>query len=194
MAVGMGSKKDAVNAPGTKMVWPLPPNEPKIKFVRSISRPDDIGIKKGFFRKIWEFVAGRSEKQIVKPFAVAVDDKGVLYVTDTVSLSVHVFDQTEGGYSVIEEPEQGKFASPVGIDADREGNVFVSDSLLNRVYVFSSDGKYLRDIKPPDGEGRFQRPTGIAVNRQEGVLYLVDTIACKVHAYSTEGQHLFSFG
>ena len=189
-----GIKKDVVSEPAIKIIWPLPPNEPKIQFVRSITRPDDMGIKKGFFRKIWELVAGASEKQIIKPFGIAVDDSDVLYVTDTALLSVHVYDQEIGGCRVIGEPEHGRFASPVSVDTDKHGNIFISDSLQNRVYVFSKKGTYLRDIKSPDDEGAFLRPTGIAVNRQEGLLYIVDTIGCKINVYSTGGQYKFSFG
>src|SRR4030067_2384430 len=194
MTIGMGSKKDAVTTPEKKITWPLPPLEPKIEFVRSINKPDDLGIKKGFFKKLWEVIAGESENQITKPFGIAVDDKGKLYVTDTASLSVHVFDQINGNYNVIREPERGMFVSPVGVDVDKKGNIFIADSILKRIYVFSEKGKYLRDLKPPADDLAFQRPTGIAINREAGLLYIVDTIASKVHVYTTDGQYKFSFG
>lgn len=38
------------------------------------------------------------------------------------------------------------------------------------------------------------RPTGIAVDRDAGLLYIMDTIAHCVHVYTAGGQHKFSFG
>jgi DNA-binding beta-propeller fold protein YncE len=192
--LGMGSRKDAMKSSQTKIFWPLPPDEPKIEFVRSITKPDDSGRKKGFFKKLWEFVAGESEKQIAKPFGIAVDNQGNLYVTDTALASVHVFNLKEGGYRVLKDPKNGRFISPVGVDVDKEGKVFVSDSLLRQVLVYSPKGKHLMDIKPPRGEELFQRPTGIAVNSGEDLLYIVDTLACAIHVYSTSGDYKFSFG
>jgi hypothetical protein len=78
MSIGMGSGKPAGEVQKQRLVWPPPPWEPKIEFLYSISSPDDMQIKKGFFRRVWEFVAGESREGIIKPFGVFADDNGRL--------------------------------------------------------------------------------------------------------------------
>lgn len=188
----MGPGNDVIPAPENRFVWPPPPYEPKIEFVKNIRKLDDIGVKKGFFRRLWEFVAGIGvEGQISRPFGVTVDAEGKLYVTDTADPSLHIFDLINGKYRIIEGTRNVHFASPVSVDTDKDGNIFVSDSIQRRVYAFAKDGRYLMTI---GDDNTFQRPTGIAINKTAGLLYVVDTIACKIHAYTTKGQYKFSFG
>ncbi|MBI5344994.1 MAG: hypothetical protein HZB83_06635, partial [Deltaproteobacteria bacterium] len=40
------------------LIWPSPPEPARISYLMSISRPDDIGVNKGFFKKLVEFVLG----------------------------------------------------------------------------------------------------------------------------------------
>lgn len=192
ITLGMGPRKDVITTPEKRVVWPPPPFEPKIEFVKSITRPEDIGVKKGFFRKLYELFVGKaSEGQIIRPFGIAADDKGRLYIADTGAMSLHIFDLTKGKYKIIDGSKYGPFASPVSVDTDADENIFLSDSVQRRVYVFSRKGKYLREIGTDDV---FQRPTGIAINKTTGLLYVVDTLACKIHVYTTQGQYKFSFG
>ena len=61
--------------------------------------------------------------------------------------------------------------------ADKEENIYVSDSVLRRVYVFNKNGNFLREI---GSDNMMQRPTGIAIDRVSETLYVVDTIASKI--------------
>jgi DNA-binding beta-propeller fold protein YncE len=195
---GMGSKEPAATiskAPKEKMVWPPPPYEPKIEFIKDISKPDDIAGQKSFFKKAWEVIAGKEEEDlIIKPFGIAVDNRGRLFVTDTASSSIHIFDLVNEKHTVIEDVKGKGLASPVGIDVDKTGNIYVSDSIEKRVYVLTEKGKYLRDLALPESYGKFQRPTGIAIDKTTGVIYIVDTLACRIHAFTAEGHYKFSFG
>lgn len=190
MSIGMGSKVK-VEQKKESIVWPPPPDEPRIEYLMSISTPDDIGIKKGFFRKLWEFVFGESQDMIAFPYGVTVSASGRLYVTDVGRRVIHSFDPKGNKYRLIDGEKFGGFAWPVGVAVDKEENVYVTDSELNRVLVFSKGGKYLRDI---EHKGKIMRPTGIAVDREAGIIYIVDTIGHRIHVYTTEGKYKSSFG
>jgi len=190
LSLGMGPKINADSVQQEKLLWPSPPSEPRIEFLASIYGPEDLHIKKGFLRRIWESIAGESREGLVKPFGVFADE-GKLYVTDIADRSVHVFDQESEKHFVIEGMNKQRFESPVGIAADREGNIYVSDSVARRVYVFSKSGEFLREI---GGDDRMERPTGIAVDRASETLYVVDTLAGKVLVYGLEGRYKLSFG
>ena len=75
-----------------RVVWPLPPDPPKITYIMSLERPKDIGIKKSLFRRFVEIFTGTEpEPQILRPTGVISDGKGTVYVTDTSLHVVHVF-------------------------------------------------------------------------------------------------------
>jgi DNA-binding beta-propeller fold protein YncE len=192
MSIGMGSGKPAGEVQKQRLVWPPPPWEPKIEFLYSISSPDDMQIKKGFFRRVWEFVAGESREGIIKPFGVFADDNGRLYVTDTADQSVHVFDQKERKYFVFSDTgKRQRLTYPIDVTTDKEGYIYVSDSVRRRVYVFNEKGKVLREI---GDDNLMLRPTGIALDRTAGTLYVVDTLASKILVYSLDGKYIKSLG
>ncbi|BCB96011.1 hypothetical protein JZK55_09330 [Dissulfurispira thermophila] len=174
------------------IVWPPPPWKPKIEFLYTITTPDDMQIKKGFFRRLWEFIAGESKKGVVKPFGVFADDSGRVYVTDTGDQSVHIFDPKDNNYFVIEGITQRyRLTSPIGVATDAERNIYVSDSVMRRVYVFNEKGKFIREIGSDD---IMQRPTGIAIDKTSGILYVVDTLASNILVYSLDGKYIKTIG
>ena len=191
MSLGMGSVKNPIDAPKERLVWPPPPWEPRIEFLYSITTPDDMQIKKGFFHRLWEFIAGEPGEGIIKPFGVYADERGRVYVTDTAEQSVHVFDPKDNKYFVIESVKKHRLVSPIDVALDKEGNIYVSDSVYRRVYVFNEKGKFLREIGT---DNTMQRPTGIAIDKADGTLYVVDTLASNILVYSLNGKHMKTIG
>ena len=173
----------------TPLVWPLPPAEPRIEFSQVISSPSDVKGKKGFFKKLAALIFGEKEERIVKPYGVTVDGTGRIIIADTALKRVHIFDKEEKKYSLIEKAGRTRFVSPVGVATDGDDNIYVSDSELKKVFKLNSKGKRKALL-----EGELKRPTGLAMNRAEGVLYVVDTWDHNVKAFNTEGKHIFTIG
>jgi hypothetical protein len=46
----------------TTLAWPAAPAEARVVFVRSIARPEDLGIAKGFFQRLLDLVVGESDE------------------------------------------------------------------------------------------------------------------------------------
>ena len=69
MSIGMGPGKNTVEVQKERLVWPPPPWEPKIEFLYSITTLMIFRLK-GFFRRVWEFVAGESREGVIKPFGI----------------------------------------------------------------------------------------------------------------------------
>ncbi|HLF85989.1 MAG TPA: 6-bladed beta-propeller, partial [Nitrospiria bacterium] len=64
------------------MIWPLPPDEPRIKFIRSIYSSADIE-QKSFGKSLTEFVVGADpQAKLIKPYAVHADKDGRIFVAD----------------------------------------------------------------------------------------------------------------
>jgi len=173
------------------ITWPPPPQQARIKFVGSISGPADIGIKRTWIKNIMDQVFGSEETSVIllRPYGVWADSNRI-YVTDPGRFAVHVFDISQKKYFPIYFLGEERFISPIGISVDRNGEIFVTDSLLHRVAVFDSKGEYQRDIGSPD---IFQRPAGIAIDRDK--VYVIDTLAHRVSVLSKHnGGLLFHFG
>lgn len=171
------------------LVWPSPPEPGRIRYVGSVSRPEDLEIRKSWLRRVWEVIAGSTGVQIRRPYGVAVDPDGRLYVADSTGRVVHVFDRKEQSYRVIERIGPRRFEMPIGVAAAADGTVFVSDSELRTVAVFAKNGKLLREL------GRdLLRPTGLALSPGGDRLYVVDTLGHQVAIFDRGGSWLGAFG
>ncbi len=174
------------------LVWPEPPDSPKIRFINSFSSPDELGIKPSWFEELQKFIGGKEEEKIriVSPYNIYVDKKGVVYVTDTFTRSIHIFDRTLKEYRELRGVENQFFYSPIGIAADFWERVYVSDSILKKVFVFEKTGKHLYTIESEE----FLRPTGIAIDQNLEILYVVDTLDHKIKIFNLEGEFIESIG
>ena len=158
------------------IVWPKPPEIPRIRFVAAVSKPQDLQIRPGVFRRFFDYLTGKTEVPMVAPYGVETDSAGRLYVVDTFLRTVHVFDFTGSAYYSFPS-DQANLVSPIDIAIENaRGNIYVSDSKEGVVQVFTDAGKnFVGEI----GKGVLERPTGIAVNEKTSELLVVDTLnAC----------------
>ena len=154
-----------------------------------------MGKKRTWFGRLAKFLFGEGETPyMLRPFAVAVDKKGRVYVTDTGVQAVHIYDFPKKRYRQIFWIQRGRsrLVSPVGITLDGKGMIYVSDSQLNRIFVYEEKKRKL--VKILGKEGQFQRLTGIAYHPNLDRLYVVDTAGHKVTALNLEGEPVLVFG
>ncbi|TAN42235.1 MAG: 6-bladed beta-propeller [Nitrospirae bacterium] len=189
-SLGMGPRIDE-GKKSEPLFWPPPPHEAKIEFLYTVSKPDDMQIKKGFFQKLKEFIIGEENETLIRPFGIAVDDTGKLYVTDRANSSVNIFDPKEGKFSAIEGVGSKRFESPLGVAVDADGNLYISDSVLRRVYVFNGKGALIGEI---GSEKVLQRPAGIAIDKKARLLYVIDVLESKIHVYGLDGRYQKAIG
>lgn len=171
-------------------VWPLPPEKPRVRHLKTIITPHDLGVKKGFFARLWEFIAGEDTvDRIQSPHGVVADGEGKLYIADWGAGLIHYFNLEKKKYDSFFKTALGPFASPIGLALDGEGRLYVSDSAKRRVFQFSGTKNKL-----VIGDDSLVRPTGIAINKKEKLLYVVDTGGHRVDVFDLAGRKLFSFG
>lgn len=165
------------------LLYPAPPDIPRISFVNSLSRPEHVGIEESPLQGFLRFLIGRAETPMANPYGLEVDAEGRLYVVDQFLKKIHMYDAKAKQYALL--PDHGvAFVSPVDIAIDnKRGRIFVSDSAQAVVRIFSKAGFQ------PAGEirsGGMGRPTGIAVNEATGELLVVDTLNSSILRFSLD--------
>lgn len=174
--------------PAPALVWPPPPDAPRIAYVRSFHGPPDFGIKRSVLGRFANWLTGSTPEngQLVKPFGIAFDELGNLCFTDTGANSVSYFDGVKKSLHRWEQVGKIHFASPVSV-AKRGNVLYVADSALGSVIMFDAQGKLLAEIK-----AGLQRPSGLTIvgNR----LLVVDSQAQAVLMFDLQGQPVGRFG
>jgi len=137
------------------------------------------------------------------PCGIAIDPENrYLYVVDTDLDQVIVFDAdtravirrmgTTGKNHTLTDP--GDFAKPTNAAVDKDGNLYVTDTLNDRVESFDADGNFIRAWgKNGDGPGNFARPKGIAID-VDGHVWVADAMLNRVQIFTPEGRLLLAFG
>jgi DNA-binding beta-propeller fold protein YncE len=140
---------------------------------------------------------------VVRPGSLAIDrENRQLYVSDVELDQVLVYDAdtlklkrkmgTTGHNHEL--TSLGDFAKPTGLAVDEEGNLYVADTLNNRIEIFDADGKFISTFgKAGDGPGYFARPKGVAIDG-DGQIWVADGMQDRVQVFNQEAQLLISFG
>jgi tripartite motif-containing protein 71 len=117
-----------------------------------------------------------------RPTAIFASDEGI-YVTDYQNSVLYKFSyngkirDSIGGF---DGTAPGEFTYPADVAVDVEGNIFVADTLNNRIQALS-DGWAAHDGGIEEGD--LDRPFGIAAD-DEGNVYVSDTFNNRVLKYS----------
>lgn len=190
---GCGNPPPKVDPASTvSLVWPSPPEKARIQYLYSVSGPGDIGIKTSFAQKVWSVLTGDEEsRQMVRPYGVCSGPDGTFCVSDPGSRSVHIFHAQPASYKQVRKAGKEDLVSPIGIAMDGAGLIYVSDSALNKIFIYDQKGK---DVSEIGGGDRFSRPTGLAIDTNLKRLYVVDTLKHCVMALDLKGNLLFQFG
>ena len=179
-----------------RLVWPPPPQTARIEFVRSFISDQDLKHDTTFSQRLMNFLSGDkpTPNRIVEPMGLVVSDDGKrLYMSDFGHLAVFIFDFEKNSFSKVGSNEP--LARPVGVALDGQENLYVVEQEKKGISVFDRAGKRLRFITDPSVE----RPTGIALDRTRGLIYLADTGHSKskthtVKVFDFNGKLLRSIG
>lgn len=151
-------------------------------------QPQDIGARDGFFARLADILLGAKVEAIVKPYGLALDGAGRLIVADTGGKQVHIFDIKGKDYSVIDEADETHLKSPIAVAVDANDNIYVTDSVLAKVFVFSRKGKFQMAFEAG------ARPTGIAINKKTHLIYVADTVSHNIRVHDLSGALLKTIG
>jgi hypothetical protein len=154
------------------------------------------------------FVDGAgSSAMFYNPRGVAVDSAGNVYVADLTNQRIRVVSPN-GTVSTLAGSGSNGFADgvgssamfydPQGVAVDTAGNVYVADSINNRIRVVSPNGTvstlaggsnsigYPGFLDGPGSSAMFYGPRGVAVDTA-GTVYVADTVNHRIRVVSPNG-------
>ncbi len=167
------------------LVWPFPPDIPRIKYVKSIYSEDDLGRMYSFVEKIF----GKAYfDTMVRPYSVYAGF-GKLIISDLVLRRVTVYSTENKKLITVIDSNSRKFRMPASAVCDADGNVYIADSGGSSVVVFDKKGIYQNTLLIPSG-----KPVALALNERLGKLYIADRQTHRIIVYDLQGNHLLDFG
>lgn len=120
------------------------------------------------------------------PWGVAVNASGDIYVTDLNNKKVQVLREHEMssrsfGHDVL--------STPCGICTDTSRRIYVADRTYNSIFLFSSKGKFIEEIKV---EEELNQPRGISLDPEGNIIICNSGKSC-VQLISLEGDVLLTY-
>ncbi len=170
----------------------------RLTYEGSFSSERELQAKRSFWKKVLDVVVGAPDyRRLVRPYSIVTDSRGRAIVTDPGAAGIHIFDFREKKYKFLHRWDRDKdpLLTPQCVAVDAQDNIYVTDSVSGKIFVFDANGKFrhaLGSIR--GGEGYFKWPTGIAVDSAANRIYVTDTLRDKVFILDLQGNVLTSFG
>ena len=188
LAGGLCPAASSARQPGrTDLIWPRPPAPARIRYVQSITSPQDLGIRRSLWGRAADLFTGQDRRALVaRPFGVSADREGNLLVADTAANAVLWFDVARRRFQSWEKIGPYRLVSPVAV-ARHENTFYVADSALIVVLGFDIKGQLRQTLT-----NRLERPAGLAVVGDQ--IFVTDSGAHQVVVFDTRGRFLRCFG
>lgn len=132
------------------------------------------------------------ERVLRAPTHVTMDSRQRLILTDPREPSIHVLDG-ENSFRIQGGPKS-RIWRPAGVAVDSDDNIYVADEQRAVILVYDSDGRFIRQLGRFHGENMFQQPTGIAIDRVRGRLYVLDSPLNELVAMDLNGRLIKRIG
>ena len=106
-------------APTAELTWPMAPEQPRVRYLGSLSSEADLGKPKGGFSLLRSMITGAqtSIMSVQRPYAAYVDAKQRMYVSDGARRAVVLFDPGTGKSELIGKSGPGRLAKPMASPA-----------------------------------------------------------------------------
>jgi len=166
------------------------PLHPRVEYLRTVPSVREFTKPRGFISKLVGWVAGQddSRPEILRPYGITHDNADRLLVADPGQHGVHIFDFEKRKYQFMRGPRGKELDSPIDVACDVDGDVYVSDSMRGRIYVFDPRGRLLRLIGGETPDSGLRRPTGMALDEGSRRVFVTDTLRHQVVVFRTDGS------
>ncbi len=137
-------------------------------------------------KKLFSFgKAGDKEGEFNRPWGIAIDKNGDVYIADGLNARVQIFDK-DGKFITMfgkRGDKPGGFSQVKGIGVDSDGNIYVVDP-LKAIQIFNRNGDLLGLLGAPGtkGIGAMNLPMGLYIDKNDRI-YVADQLNRAFHVY-----------
>ncbi|RMH18032.1 MAG: 6-bladed beta-propeller [Gemmatimonadetes bacterium] len=172
-----------------EIVWPLPPDPPRVRYVGVLRSERDIGKKGSFLSRLRSGLLGERERllAVTRPWDVHVAPDGKIYVTNGSPTGILVFDPDEKSSRLLQPRGRARLSKAMGITGDAEGNIFVADPSGRRVVAMTPEGDLIRAY---GGAQVLLNPVDVALSRDGSKVYVADSYLHQVLIFDRESGEL----
>lgn len=165
--------------------FPEAPNPPRIQFLLGFGNSRDVeGNETEVSLFSMQAVENEKAKTFIKPYGITAYQNKI-YVSDTLAGKVGVinlehktFEWLKGAYG------PGNLKKPINLTVDKEGNLYVADSIRKKVVSFDGDGNFLKVY----GEAYDMVPVDVAVDKRR--VYVLDRSRSKILVFDRRDGEL----
>ena len=112
---------------------------------------------------------------ISNPLGLAIDKAGTLYVSCPPNIQEYAYHTTSPSKTV----SGGGLSAPFGLALDKSGNLFIADYVAGQVFELAAGGSSVTSL----GLTGLYQPLGVAVDKQNGDLWVTDGSGNQVQVY-----------
>lgn len=186
--------KEAPKKEEERVVYPAPPNEPRVAYIDTYRGRKDSEAPKLSAMDILmgETIESKAMNPvIIKPYGVSLNN-GKIYAVDTAAKFVYQIDEKTRDVLLIGMSGPGTLAGPVDVAVDGNGSIYISDMRLKKIHVYNDKGIFQSSF---GSRLELTHPTGIIIDKKLNRLYVADTKAHKIKVYDLQTKKiLFELG
>jgi DNA-binding beta-propeller fold protein YncE len=132
-------------------------------------------------------VAQKMGYQLRRPYGIAVDSQGNIYVADQGVGAIFIFPESlKGPVELIKNRVDAPLPMMNGLAIDDDtGRLFVTDVKLHHVMVLDKQHRPIAEF----GAGVLLSPAGIAIDRENRLVYVVDTQQDQVLVFDADNTY-----
>ena len=171
------------------LVWPAPPQQARIRFVKTVARPEDMGIESSFWQQLWGVLVGKEEQWFIRPTGVAATGQTV-FVTDAGGQALWILNPQAKQFRKLQSAAGRHLISPVAVTLGTEERIYIVDSYLREIVIYDRKQNPVGVISAPN----VQRPAGLAYDNTRNRLYVADSAAHRVWVFAGDGKPLGAIG
>lgn len=163
----------------------------RVEWVGQFSTSDDLKQEKSITKNIVHFFFGKDSYALIKPVQLVVLKASKYFLLDQGTRDVVLFDFDRKRFTTIHADNYEHFPSLVGICADPDGNIYFSDSKLNRIFRLRKNAKKAHEFHHGTD---LQRPTGIAYCANLKQIWISETAAHRLLVFDLSGKRIRQIG
>lgn len=142
------------------------------------------------------FFDGSPDHRLRRPTDVEVNPKNrLVYVTDSFNSRISVFD-TDGNFQfTFDKLDKGKkLKRPLYLAFDSKGNVWVTDRQWQKIFVFTENGKFIKEFVPKNIDRNRWQPNAIFIDKRDNIYISEIEKTHRIQVFSPDGKLLVEFG